>query len=305
MNLHPAIPAFLFLEFSRTAFSMSIAGLILLPIAAWTAKESVARSQGLDKIVALANLAFAIPLAIFGAEHLSAAQFIQLAIPSYIPWHLFWAYFVGFALIAASLSIATKIGVRWSALLFGIMMLVFEATLHIPRAVANPSDRFAWTVVVREFSFTGGGWLLAAHAMPANRQGGKKFLIVIGRTLVALAAIFFGIEHFLHPLGAPGVPLEKIMPTWIPVRPFIGYLTGTILSVSGIFMLLARKARTAAASLGSWILLLVLFIYVPILITSLLNPSTEIKVEGLNYFGDTLLFGGAILASANATAAED
>jgi hypothetical protein len=31
------------------------------------------------------------------------------------------------------------------------------------------------------------------------------------------------------------------------------------------------------------------------------DPSTGVKVEGINYFADTLLFGGAILALANAT----
>jgi hypothetical protein len=43
------------------------------------------------------------------------------------------------------------------------------------------------------------------------------------------------------------------------------------------------------------------FIYGPILIASLLDPSTAVKVEGLNYFFDTLLFAGTILALARAT----
>jgi hypothetical protein len=33
-----------------------------------------------------------------------------------MPWRLFWIYFVGVALVIASLSIATKIQVRWSGL---------------------------------------------------------------------------------------------------------------------------------------------------------------------------------------------
>jgi len=45
------------------------------------------------------------------------------------------------------LSIATKIQVRWSGLLFGIMMVLFVAMLHIPRALASPSDRIPWTIV--------------------------------------------------------------------------------------------------------------------------------------------------------------
>ena len=39
----------------------------------------------------------------------------------------------------------------------------------------------------------------------------------------------------------------------------------------------------------------------PILIASLSDPSTAVKVEGINYFADTLLFAGAILALASAT----
>jgi len=51
--------------------------------------------------------------------------------------------------------------------------------------------------------------------------------------------------------------------------------------------------------------LLVIFIYGPILATSLLDPSTDVKVEGLNYFFDTLLFAGTILALASATPRTD
>jgi hypothetical protein len=36
----------------------------------------------------------------------------------------------------------------------------------------------------------------------------------------------------------------------------------------------------------------------PILIVGLAEPSTAVKVEGINYCGDTLLFAGAILALA-------
>ena len=75
------------------------------------------------------------------------------AVPSYMPWRLFWAYFVGFALLAASLSIATKIQVRWSGLLFGTMMFLFVAMLHLPGALASPRTGFAWTIVIREMSF--------------------------------------------------------------------------------------------------------------------------------------------------------
>ena len=160
-----------FLEVSRTAVSMCTAGVLLFLIALWASKTDIARARGLDKIVVLSNLCFAIPLAVFGAEHLSGAKFIMLVVPAYMPWRLFWAYFVGIALLAASLSIGTKIQVRWSGLLFGIMMFLFVAMIHIPRAVASPRDRIAWVIVFREMSFAGGGWILAGIAM---RRPGKE-----------------------------------------------------------------------------------------------------------------------------------
>ena len=284
---------------------MSVAAILLFLIALWAAKTDIARASGLDKVVGLSNLCFALPLAVFGAEHLSAAEFIQQGVPSYVPWHLFWAYFVGFALLAASLSIATKIQVRWSGLLFGIMMFLFVAMMDIPGALAKPGDRFGWTLLLRELAFGGGGWILAGTAM---REPGREsnpaapaFFVTTGRVLTGIAALFYGVETFLHPLGMPGIPLEKLMSEWIPARPLIGYLTAAILVAGGAAILLAKKTRMAATYLGTWIVLLVVFIYGPILIASLLDPSTAVKVEGLNYFFDTLLFAGTILALARAT----
>jgi uncharacterized membrane protein len=287
-----------FFEFSRTAFSMSAAVVALLVIGLLAAKNDIAQARGLDKIVALTNLCFAIPLAAFGAEHLSVAKSLMELVPAYMPWRLFWAYFVGFALIAASLSIGTKTHVRWSGPLFGAMMFLFVAMIHFPGAVTS-GGRILWTIVIRELSFGAGAWVLAGIAIGGSIAPGKN-LITVGRVLIAIAAIFFGVQHFLHPLGLPGVPLEKQMPTWIPARPLIDYLTGAFLIVAGICFLLARKTRMAATYLGVWIVLLVVVIYVPVLIVALADPSTAVKVEGLNYFADTLLFGAVILSLARA-----
>jgi hypothetical protein len=296
----------IFLAVSHTVVSMCGAGVALFLIASWAAKTDIAQARGLDKVVALSNLCFAVPLAVFGALHLSAAQGLMTMVPAYMPWHLFWAYFFGFALLAASLSIATNIQVRWSGLLFGIAMFLFVAMLITPGVVASPRDRFAWTLIFRESSFGGGGWILAGAAMREQGRGqtGGK-LIAVGRLLVAIAAMFFGVENFLHTTNVPGVPLEKLMPAWIPAHMLIGCLTGIILFVAGAAMLAGRKTRTAATYLGAWLVLLVLFIYGPILIAALADPRTGVKIEGINYFFDTMLFAGAVLALASATPRTD
>lgn len=287
-----------YFEFSGPAFWMSVAGLAVLVIGLLAAKRDIVQARGLDRIVALTNLCFAIPLAVFGAEHFALGSSMIGLVPPYMPWRLFWIYFVGVALIIASVSIATKIHVRWSGLLFGIMMFLFVAMIHFPGAVKS-GDRIIWTIVIREMAFGGGGLVLAGIAL--GRLSGKgKSLITVGRVLIAIAAIFFGVQHFLHPLGVPGVPLAKQMPTWIPARAVIDYLTGAFLIVSGICFLLGRKTQVAAGYLGIWILLLVVGYYGPMLIGALADPSTAAKIEGLNYFADTLLFGGTILTLAHA-----
>jgi uncharacterized membrane protein YphA (DoxX/SURF4 family) len=300
--MHATVLA-LFLELSRTATAMCVAGLALLLIGVWAARKEIAEAHGLDKIVALSNMCFATPLAVFGTLHLFGSQFVKDLVPPYMPGRMFWVYFVGCALIAASLSIATKIAVRWSGLLVGIMMFLFVAMLYLPFALSHLHARITWTIVFRESSFGGAAWVFAGSAKDGWRGPAKTTLITVGRILIAMAAIFFGIQHFLHPMGLPAVPLQKQMPEWLPGRVAIDYVTGAALLVSGLCFLLALKTRTAATYLGAWILLLVLVIYGPVLIGALSNPSVEVQVEGINYFADTLLFAGVILALASATPA--
>jgi hypothetical protein len=303
-----------FFEISPTVLSMCGAGILIFFIALWAAKDDIARARGLDKVVALSNLCFAAPLAVFGALHLAAAKALATMVPSYMPWPLFWAYFFGFALLAASLSIATKILVPWSGLLFGIAMFCFVAMMDIPGALQTPGDRFGWILAIRELAFGAGAWLLAAGAMTQTTTNSttnaatpqvKTTFLTIGRVVVGITAIFYGVEFFLHPQGVPGLPLQKMMPDWIPAHLLINYLTGAILVVSGAAILLAKKTRLAATYLGAWIVLLVVVVYGPILISALANPSTEVKIEGINYFFDTLLFAGVILALASATPPTD
>jgi len=127
----------------------------------------------------------------------------------------------------------------------------------------------------------------------------------VGRILIAIAALLFGIQHFLHPTLLPGVPLRKEIPTWIPGRVVIDYVTGVALLVTGGSIVLAKRTRRVASGLGGWLLLLVLLICAPVLILALSEPGTGVKMEGVNYFADTLLFAGAILALARAAPRSD
>ena len=297
--MHPRIFA-TFRAGSNPVVAMCSAGIALLVIGALAAKKEILEARGLDRIVAMSTVCFAAPLAVFGALHLFGPQFVKDLVPAYMPWRSFWVFAVGCALIAASVSIATRIWVRWSGLLFGIMMFLFVALIHLPGALRHPHDRVIWTIVFREMSFGGAGWILAGTAGNGWHRPATSWLIAVGRVCITAAVIVFGIEHFLHPTGLPGVPLVKQMPTWIPEggRVLIDVVTGAALLVTGGSILLRRYTRTVAACLGGWLLLMVLVIYGPVLIGALSAPGTADQVVGINYFADTLLFAGVILALA-------
>lgn len=283
---------------SSTAIGMCCAGIAVLVVAASKARAAIGRAHGLEKIVALGSLCFAIPLAVFGALHIFGPRLVIDLVPIYMPWRSFLVYAVGGALLAASLSIAIDIGVRWSGLLFGVMMFLFVAMIHLPGALATVHDRVIWTIVFRETSFGGAAWLLAGAATDGWEGKNKTILMAVGRVCVTMALVLFGIQHFLYPTVLPGVPLLQQMPTWVPGRMLIGYLTGAALILAGGSTLLGKQTRTVATLLGAWLLLLVLVVYGPFLVVSLAGPDEAVQVQGINYFADTLLFAGVILALA-------
>src|SRR5258708_16272472 len=83
-------------------------------------------ARGLDKAFPLGRVSLAVPLAVFGAEHLTSTQAIMKLVPAWMPGKLFWTYFVGVAMIAAALSFIFQVWIRASPTSLGIM---FQWTL--------------------------------------------------------------------------------------------------------------------------------------------------------------------------------
>lgn len=284
---------------SSTNFWMCFAGLIYLVAGIFILRKEISAARGWDKLITLGCVFIAVPLAVFATEHFRGARFIQNMVPSWMPAHLFWAYFVGCALLAAATSLTVRKFVRLSSTLLGLMFFLFVCMIHIPNALAHPKNRFAWAVALRDLSFAGGAWALAGlHSRTSSPQQ-SKWMILFGRIVVAIAAIFFAVEHFLHPEFAPGVPLEKVTPSWVPFPSVWAHLAGAILLAAGIGLALNKKSWIAAASIGALMTVLTLFLYLLILILAHGGSTPEIN-EALNYVADTLLFAGAALVLASA-----
>jgi uncharacterized membrane protein len=252
-------------------------------------------AQGLDKADPLGRVSLAVPLAVFGAEHLTSPQTIMKLVPAWMPGKLFWTYFVGVALIAAALSFIFRVGVRLSATLLGLMFFCFVAMIDLPGVIAAPHSRFAWTLAARELVFSAGAILLAITSGARERTPGDNRIAIGALYLIALILMFYGIEHFLHPECVPAVPLAKLTPLWIPFAHFWTVLTGIALIIGAGAMFARNVSRQAAAALGAWVVVLVVSLYLAIMIS-------EPDVEDLNYFADTLMFGGVLLVASRAYA---
>jgi len=287
----------------------------------------VRRAHGLDKLTAFGPLLFAVAMAVFGADHFVSAKFVASIVPSFIPWHLFWAYFVGVALIAGALSFATTILWRLAAGSFALMFLIFELTMHIPNLIAVPHSKPRLILLLRDIPFLAAGLAFAASRMRVAATPGaprtaesemrgteseipgtdpkmpgallsnsaRKRLVTVACALMAIPIGFFGIEHFLNPHFAPGIPqddprLTIPMPNWLPMHLFWIYLTGSIFVISAIALITLRYARPAALLIGATVLLMVALVYIPVTIARAGDVN-----NGLNYVCIHFALAGAAL----------
>lgn len=282
-----------------TAFWMYVCASLLFIIGVIKIFGELPQEHGVDKIMPFGRLFFAISMAVFGSEHFTSTADVATLVPRWIPAHTFWVYLVGLAFLCAALSIAVLVQARLAAALVGMTFLIFVLVMDIPAVGAQPHNRFFWALMLRELAFSGGAFAFAmspwsTRARQPSPARPIATLAASPRFFVGIASLFYGVEHLLHPAYAPGVPLQKLTPEWIPGRIVLSYFVGVILIVAGACLLVNKKTRVAATSLGLTILLTVLWIYLPML----LRAPTD--VVALNYFFDTLLFCGAILLLANA-----
>jgi uncharacterized membrane protein len=275
--------------------TIEVGGMFASGVAALTAGVALTRprflaSSGADRILVLGPLCEAVALAMFSAEHFTAAHDLAPLVPGWLPAHLFWVYFFGTALLAAAVSFIVWRWVRWSAALLALFFLIVVATLDLPNLAAGFHQRFFWILTVRDMSFAGGAMVLSGSVWPRGRAAGTA-LTRVGRGIVAAVMIFYATQHFLYPRHVPGVPLEKLTPTWMPAPVVLAWLVGMALLLGGIGLFLRPANRIAAAGAGSVLLLVTVFFYG----TNLVAEFHTNPVEGLNYFGDTLLFTGTVL----------
>jgi uncharacterized membrane protein YphA (DoxX/SURF4 family)/uncharacterized membrane protein len=279
---------------SKIIWSYFVGGVVLtIGLAVILVRRDWQKTRGFDKLILFAPLFYAAPLAAFGTEHFTLTQALKSFIPPWIPWQLFWTYFVGACFIAAALSMVTRIQVRLTASLLALNFFLFVVLMDLPGWVRHPHDRFALALVLRELSFSGGALALAASLFP-SRERGARVLATIARYFIAIPLLFYSLEQFLHGNHVPGIPLELATPGYVFGHAFWTYLVAVVYAPAGILLLVGKKTRKAATWAGLTVLFVELVVYMPIAVVE------RASFTGINYLGDTLMYCGAVLLLAGA-----
>jgi uncharacterized membrane protein len=88
---------------------------------------------------------FALGLFVFGVLHFVSEAFVVSIIPKWVPWPVFWSYFVMTAFLAAAISIFIQRLVRLSSLLLSLMFVLFICLMHLPDVIRDSGVEPNWT----------------------------------------------------------------------------------------------------------------------------------------------------------------
>jgi hypothetical protein len=109
------------------------------------------------------RILIAISLVVFAVQHFLYAEYVAKLVPAWIPAHLFWAYFVGVAFVAAALSITTGKMIRLAGALLGTMFLLWVLLLHIPRVAGSLRNGNEMTSLLVALTMSGIGFALVSR----------------------------------------------------------------------------------------------------------------------------------------------
>jgi uncharacterized membrane protein YphA (DoxX/SURF4 family) len=89
-------------------------------------------------LVTIGEILFSLTIISFSMDHFLYAKDAADYVPSWVPFHLFWIYFCGIALLGSGVAIILKIRPGLAAALLGLMIFIWFVILHMPRVIVSP-----------------------------------------------------------------------------------------------------------------------------------------------------------------------
>jgi uncharacterized membrane protein YphA (DoxX/SURF4 family) len=224
------------------------------------------QDAGMNTIVKQGRLLFAIAIAEFGIENMVCAHSTDAFVPviPWVPGYPWLAYLTGIALLAAAVCIASRLRARLAAILLGVLFLVCDLLLQLPRVIAAPLDVGVRTTAFETLTMCSAAFILASN-LPAEGGGFGRWegvlngLLQSGRYLFAISAIVFGIDHYLV-----FNLIVSLIPHWIPGGGwFWTHITAVAFVAAGLSIASGWLDRLAATMLGVMFLLWFLVLHGP------------------------------------------
>jgi uncharacterized membrane protein len=109
----------------------------------------------------IARLLYGLSLIFFGTAHFIDLKDTVSLIPSWLPGHLFWAYFTGCTFIAAGVAVLIGFPARLAAALSALQISLFLLLVWIPIVAAGSKNSFQWSETILNAALAAGAWVVA------------------------------------------------------------------------------------------------------------------------------------------------
>jgi uncharacterized membrane protein YphA (DoxX/SURF4 family) len=129
-------------EWENAEKELALAGGALIIAGCFSPKNKKNFGEVWAELIPVGAILYAIPIISFGILHFVYGKDVASMVPSWIPFHLFWIYFAGIALLGSGIAIIWKIKSGLMAALLGLMIFIWFIILHIPDVItSSPVDQ--------------------------------------------------------------------------------------------------------------------------------------------------------------------
>lgn len=125
-------------DWENSAKELALAGGAFVIAGCFPEKNGNRVIRFLNKLAPFGAIIFSITIISFSVDHFLFADAAKDYVPSWIPYHLFWMYFAGVALLGSGIAIILKIKPGLFAALLGAMIFTWFIILHTPRVIVSP-----------------------------------------------------------------------------------------------------------------------------------------------------------------------
>jgi uncharacterized membrane protein len=205
-------------------------------------------------------------------------------LPAWIPWRDAWIHVAALLVLVASGGLFFPRTALMSVLTVGAYQAIW-VLISAPAILTGPLTIGAWYPICEAVTGLVGAWILyvmlRGPAADARVPSASDRRVRVAQALFGLACVFYGASHFAY-----ADYTASMVPTWLPGRLGLAYLTGLAHVAAGIGILVGVLARLAATLEAIMMSLFGLLVWVP---TFLMQPAPKWAMPPQNRWSELVV----------------